>query len=223
MRPLIIGQGIKVLHEDRELLVIDKPAGLLTIAGDYHRGPNAFDLVNRALSSRGDRSRIAVVHRLDRDTSGVLVFAKSGQTKKTLMNNWQDLVLDRRYTAVVEGDFPQDSGTIDAPLKEDRQGTMRIDPKGQRAITHWQLLEQGPWYSLLELELETGRKNQIRVHLAYLGRPIAGDSKYGAQSDPLKRLALHATSIRLVHPVTHRELSWTVPAPSSFKALVTRA
>ncbi|MCX7948654.1 MAG: RluA family pseudouridine synthase [Treponemataceae bacterium] len=180
-RPWKLSLGMKILYEDDSILVVDKPAGLLSVAAGGQRDRTAYWILNEYLRRRGKRQQVAVVHRLDRDTSGVMVFAKSGTMKKTLMDNWDTLVIQRRYVAVVEGRVDEPEGVIDLPLMEDRNGRMVVAPPGRglRAVTHWQVLQRGPRRTLLSLELETGRKNQIRVHLAAIGYPVVGDTKYG--------------------------------------------
>ncbi|MEJ5189160.1 MAG: RluA family pseudouridine synthase [Breznakiellaceae bacterium] len=173
--------GMKILYEDDAILVVDKPAGLLSVAAGGQRDRTAYWILNEYLRRRGKMQQVAVVHRLDRDTSGVMVFAKSAATKKTLMEHWDELVIRRQYVAVVEGVVQGEEGTIDLPLMEDRNGRMVVAPPGRglQAVTHWRVLQRGPRRTLLSLELETGRKNQIRVHLAAIGYPVVGDTKYG--------------------------------------------
>jgi 23S rRNA pseudouridine1911/1915/1917 synthase len=145
-----------------------------------------------------------------------MLFAKSEQAKRTLMENWDALVAERRYTALAEGVFAEDEGVIDAPLGETRDVRMAVTRDGQRAVTRWKKIKQGPAYCLLSLELETGRRNQIRVHLAHIGHPVAGDAKYGARTDPLNRLALHAGRICFHHPRTDALMEFEAAAPKGF-------
>jgi 23S rRNA pseudouridine1911/1915/1917 synthase len=192
--------------------VVDKPAGLLSIAAGAEREQTVYWILAEYLRKKGEKRRPAVVHRLDRDTSGLMVLAKSEPVKKKFMANWENAVIHRRYIALAEGEFPPGGsdmapdggsiaeGLIDEPLGEDRGGRVIVKAGGQRALTRWKLLGRGRGYSLLSLELETGRRNQIRAHLSFLGCPIAGDKKYGAQTDPLGRLALHAESLSFYHP-----------------------
>jgi 23S rRNA pseudouridine1911/1915/1917 synthase len=153
-----------------------------------------------------------------------MIFAKSEEIKKKLMDNWDALVKERRYAAVAEGVFTgggdgENRGLIDAPLGEDSRGRVVVRGGGKPAITHWTLLSACGGYSLLSLELETGRRNQIRAHLSYLGRPVAGDRKYGARTDPLKRLCLHAEKISLRHPHDGRLMEFESPAPEGFRKI----
>jgi 23S rRNA pseudouridine1911/1915/1917 synthase len=210
--PRRLHQGLVLLHEDRDLLVVDKPAGLLSIAAGAEREKTAYWILSEYLRKKGEKRRPAVVHRLDRETSGVMLFAKSDAVKRKLMEHWNETVLERCYLALVEGELAGAQGTIDAPLGEDPRGRVVVVSGGQRAVTHWKLLKNGRRFSLLSLELETGRRNQIRVHLAHLGHPVAGDKKYGAKADPLNRLCLHAERIVFHHPHDGRVLTFTVEA-----------
>jgi 23S rRNA pseudouridine1911/1915/1917 synthase len=192
MPPRRLSHGLLLIYEDRDLLVVDKPAGLLSIAAGGERDKTVYWILSEYLRKKGEKRRPAAVHRLDRDTSGLMIFAKSEPIKKQFMENWNSMVKERRYICLAEGEFTEAEGTIDAPLGEDRGGNIKVQPGGKPAITRWKLLKTGNGYSLLSLELETGRRNQIRAHLSWLGRPVAGDKKYHARTDPIKRLALHA-------------------------------
>lgn len=211
--------GILLLYEDRDLLVIDKPAGLLSIASGTERDKTAYWILAGYLSKKGEKRRPAAVHRLDRDTSGVMVFAKSEMVKKKLMAHWDETVTQRRYVALAEGEFTENEGVIDAPLGEDAGGRMVVKKDGKPSVTRWKLLKSGKGYSLLCLELETGRRNQIRAHLSFLGHPVAGDIKYQARSNPAKRLCLHAEHISLHHPANDRLMEFDSPLPGSFKSV----
>jgi 23S rRNA pseudouridine1911/1915/1917 synthase len=231
--PRRLPHGILLLYEDRDLLVIDKPAGLLSLAGGTERDRTAYGILAEYLRKRGEKRRPAAVHRLDRDTSGVMVFAKSEMVKKKLMGNWDEAVAERRYVALAEGEFtekdgqsssPQNTGgqiagVIDAPLGEDAGGRVVVRKDGKSAVTRWKLLKTGRGYSLLELELETGRRNQIRAHLSFLGHPVAGDMKYRSRTNPAKRLCLHAETISFHHPHDNRIMEFTSPAPGNFKSV----
>jgi 23S rRNA pseudouridine1911/1915/1917 synthase len=226
--PWRLSQGLTILYEDREILVISKPAGLLSIASGTERDRTAYWILAEYLRKKGEKRRPAAVHRLDRDTSGVMLFVKSAPVKKKFMDNWNDLVLSRRYAALAEGAFAESEGIIDAPLGEDAGGRVIVRQDGKPALTRWKLRRQGQLqkagaarrdrggsavmvYSLLELELETGRRNQIRAHLAWLGHPVAGDLKYHARSNPFGRLCLHAESIAFHHPGNGKLMEFTVP------------
>ena len=207
------------MYEDHDIAVLDKPAGLLSIASAGRRDKNAYLILCEYYRKRGGSGSPAVVHRLDRDTSGVMIFARSGRVKKTLMDNWDKTVTERRYVCVAEGEFETDEGTIDLPLGEDSGGRVVAMKDGKPAVTRWKLLRKRKGYSFLSLELVTGRRNQIRAHLAALGHPVAGDKKYWARTDPLKRLCLHAEKISFYHPGNHRIIGFESPAPPEFGGL----
>lgn len=212
--------GLELLYEDREIIAVDKPSGLLTTAAGAEREKTAYWLLCEYLRKKGEKRRVAVVHRLDRDTSGVLVFAKSDAAKKALMENWNEAVIERRYAALAEGAFPAEEGLIDEPLGEDRGGRVIVVERGSRdalsAATRWRVVGTGNGYTLVELELETGRRNQIRAHLDWAGRPVAGDKKYGARTNPIGRLALHAQRLVIRHPADGRIMEFEVPVPVEF-------
>lgn len=211
-----------ILYEDEDLVIVDKPAGLPTIApeGASGRSRSLYDWVTEHIRRRNPKGRAAVVHRLDRDSSGVLVFAKGAAAKRQLMSRWNELALSRRYVALVEGVPPGESGTLDSWLRENKAGTVYQTPPGVpgslRAVTRWKVLEAGGGYALLELELETGRKHQIRAQLSAAGHPVAGDPRYGARTDPAGRLALHAVSIELERPAGGGPVRAESPVPESF-------
>lgn len=213
-------RSIDFIFEDKDIIVVEKPEGLSVIAPEGSRTKTLYDIVTAHIQRVNPRGRAAVVHRLDRDTSGVMVFAKHAAAKKRLMDNWNELVKERGYTAVVEGHMQGEGGVFDSWLVENRAGTMYSAKPGTlgalRAITRWKLIEAGQRYSLVELSLETGRKHQIRVQLAESGHSIAGDPRYGAKSDPLGRLCLHAHLLALEHPFSRQEYSFECPAPESF-------
>jgi 23S rRNA pseudouridine1911/1915/1917 synthase len=212
-----------ILYEDRDLLVIDKPAGLLSIASGTEKEKTAYWIIAEYLRKKGEKRRPAAVHRLDRDTSGLMILVKSADFKKKFMDRWDESVKLRRYTALAEGDIRTSSGgknegIIDAPLGEDRGGRIVVRGGGMRAVTRWTLMktkgnDRDGFYSLLSLELETGRRNQIRAHLSYLGHPVAGDKKYAARTDPLGRLALHAGTLAFFHPHDGRLMEFESPLP----------
>lgn len=253
-------ERISILYEDADIIVIEKPSGLLSVPYPGSKARTALDLLEKLMRGRGDWSRSHrpfTVHRLDRDTSGVMVFALNEAAQKKLMARWHDGTTRKVYRAVAENpsgggqagavsggraaDLP-DSGTIDEPLAEnayhvayvprssDRDGGHDRDvgrdrnvgrdrdvvrgggqPQTVRAVTHYRIIMRGPTHTLFELELDTGKKNQIRAHLSFLGRPLAGDENYRARTDPFHRLALHARRLEFLHPVTGKKLSFEVP------------
>lgn len=213
-----------VLYEDGGLLAIHKPAGLLSVATDTQKSRTAYRLTADYLHARDPRSRLFVVHRLDRDTSGVLLFAKSEDLKIALQEDWNGLVKKRGYWAVVEGEGLPDSGECRSRLSESK--TYRVysarGDEGKKAVTRYTVLARRKGYSLLDVELDTGRKNQIRAHLAELGHPVAGDDKYGARTNPMGRLALHAYELSLTEPQSGKLLSFTAPPPEGFQRMFPR-
>lgn len=209
-----------ILYEDRELLVIDKPAGLLTIStGSKEPEDTAYRQMTAYVRRKNPENRIFVVHRLDRDTSGVVVFAKNPEMKAALQDNWDKLALYRGYYAVVEGRMEEPTGRLVGWLKETSTHIVylsRREGDGKEAVTNYQLLRSNGDYSYLRVWLETGRKNQIRVQLSELGHPVTGDKKYGAKRDPLKRLGLHAWKLELTHPFTGKRLDLIAEPPQKF-------
>jgi 23S rRNA pseudouridine1911/1915/1917 synthase len=217
--------GIQILYEDDAVLVIDKPAGLLTIGTERERTKTAYFQLNEFLRERNPdkKERIFIVHRLDRDTSGLIVFAKSEAVKRRLQENWNDV--EKQYLAVVEGVPKDNEGTISGYLNE--TSTLRVyedkaSKKAKYAVTKYKVLKSSRENSLIEIDLETGRKHQIRVHLSGIGHPVAGDKKYGAESDPLKRLALHASRLSLMHPLTKKRMDFESKPPRAFEPLINR-
>lgn len=211
--------GINILFEDQHLLVINKPAGLLSMASGREKTRTAYRILGDYLKRSDPRNRIFIVHRLDRETSGVMLFAKSEQVQKGLQGTWNAENKERTYVALVERtpELPQD--TIRSYLKENKALVVystQDAEQGQLAITHYRVIESGYRYALLELTLETGRKNQIRVHMQDIGHPVAGDAKYGAATNPIGRLALHARTLVFAHPVTGEAMRFEVPVPKIF-------
>lgn len=214
--------ALDILYEDNRIIVVDKPAGLLSISTDKERERTAYHLIMDYVRIKSQNNRIYVVHRLDRDTSGVLVFAKDEEVKLALQENWADIVLSRGYTAVVEGHMSTTSGEVKSWLKETKTHfvySSHIKGDGLEAITKYTVLHSGTNYSLLDVRIETGRKNQIRVHMRDLGHPITGDKKYDAETNPLKRLALHAHLLEIKYPVTGEIVKFEAKIPKEFKAL----
>ena len=211
-----------VVYEDPYLLVIDKRAGLLSMSNNT-RQQTVQTVLNRYLEKGGSRCTSHLVHRLDRDTSGLMVYAKDVKTQRSLVEGWQQLVTDRRYVALVSGELEKEQGMIRTWLTEDNHFVTHsspVDNGGKLAITHYKVLRSAKGYSLVELELETGRKNQIRVHLSDMGHPIVGDFKYGSSDESLLRLGLHAYLLAFRHPVTGKCLRFETPVPDSFEKLM---
>jgi 23S rRNA pseudouridine1911/1915/1917 synthase len=215
--------GLKIVHEDAYLIVIDKQAGLLSIATDREKDKTAYSILSRHVKLENTKNRIFVVHRLDRETSGIMMFAKNQETQELLQKGWQNIISERNYVTVVEGRVEQKEGTIESFLKESKAMTMfsEKDPEeGIRAITHYKVIKQNDDYSLLEVRLDTGRKNQIRIHMKEFGHSVIGDIKYGGGKSPIKRMGLHAQKLTFKHPVYKTDLSFISPIPKSFMELV---
>ncbi|ULO06378.1 RluA family pseudouridine synthase [Paenibacillus sp. 19GGS1-52] len=211
--------GLTIVHEDDDLIVIQKDAGLLSIATAEESELTAYYQLMEHVRLTNSKNRIFVVHRLDRDTSGLMMFAKSEAIQQTLQNNWKETVKERSYVALVEGAVKRPEGTISSWLKETSTLKMYSSPHegdGQHAITHYKLIQMNRHFSLLEVHLETGRKNQIRVHMADIGHPIAGDKKYGAETKTVGRLGLHARVLSFIHPTTGKLLTFESPIPKTF-------
>ena len=211
-----------VVYEDPYLLVIDKRAGLLSMSNNT-RQQTVQSVLNRYLEKGGSRCTSHLEHRLDRDTSGLMVYAKDVKTQRSLIEGWQQLVTDRRYVALVSGELEEPKGVIRSWLTEDKHFVTHsspVDNGGKYAVTHYNVLRSANGYSLVELELETGRKNQIRVHLSDLGHPIVGDFKYGSSDESLQRLGLHAYLLAFRHPVTGKFMRFETPVPESFERVL---
>ena len=214
---------LSIVYEDDHLLVVNKKNGLLTMATDRERKKTAYYLLSEYLKQKDPTARIFIVHRLDRETSGLLLFAKSMEIQHRLQQNWNELVLERKYVAVAGGRLPKPEGVYSSYLVESKAYIVYStqDPrKGELATTGYRVLKEGAGNSLVELELETGKKNQIRVHLKDMGCPIIGDKKYGGIPSPIDRVALHASKIRFIHPVTHEEMSFDTGIPALFQSLL---
>ena len=216
-------RGLKILYEDKDTLVVDKPAGLLTVRTETDKTRTAHfiltDYVRKGCAK--SRNRVFTVHRLDQWTSGVLVFAKSEEVKLLLQAQWEDI--EKKYIAVVHGQLPQKEGIIASYLAEKKAFVVYSTTdttKGKLARTAYKVLKETRQFSLLEITLLTGRKNQIRVHLADKGHPVVGDRKYGKTEDGYKRLALHSKTISFKHPTTGEQMTFETRLPSYFNRLM---
>lgn len=213
--------GVAILHEDEDIIVIDKDAGILSVASKNEEEMTAYRQLTDYVKSSNPRNRIFIVHRLDKDTSGVMLFAKTEEVKEALQTNWHEVVKDRLYTALVEGNVRKSEGSISSWLKESKTFKMYSNPTdngGQHAITHYKKIQSNAQFTLLEVRLETGRKNQIRVHMEDIGHPIVGDKKYGSTTNLIKRLGLHATTLSLLHPRTGELMCFQSKAPGIFSS-----
>jgi 23S rRNA pseudouridine1911/1915/1917 synthase len=215
---------LRIIFEDADLIVVEKAESLLTVAGREAAENDAESLLNSYLGAGPGAGRIHTVHRLDRDASGVLVFAKNAHMRDRLKDLFALHAIERVYVAIARGSLPQPAGTLRSFLAEDRDLRVRSvkdASAGKEAITHYRTTASGPRYSMLELTLETGRRNQIRVHLAEAGHPILGDRMYDrGGEDPLGRLALHARYLGFVHPASGKRVGFTAEEPRAFHALV---
>jgi 23S rRNA pseudouridine1911/1915/1917 synthase len=212
---------VKIVYEDKWLIVVEKNIGILSMAAG-HSSLNVKSVLDDYFKKSRQKCTAHVVHRLDRDTSGLMVYAKDMETEQILEHNWHQIVYDRRYVAVVSGEMEQDEGTIQSWLKDNKAYitySSPVDNGGKLAITHFHVLDRTTEHSLVEYKLETGRKNQIRVHAADMGHPVCGDKKYGNGVDPVHRLCLHACLLCYYHPVTRERMEFESPIPSSFKNL----
>lgn len=212
---------VKIVYEDRWLVVVEKNIGILSMAAG-HSSLNVKSVLDDYFLKSRQKCRAHVVHRLDRDTSGLMVYAKDIETEQILEHNWHQIVYDRRYVAVVSGEMEQNNGTIANWLKDNKAYITYSSPTdngGKYAVTHFQVLNCTTEHSLVEYKLETGRKNQIRVHSADMGHPVCGDVKYGNGDDPLHRLCLHAYMLCFTHPVTGEPMEFSTPIPTAFRSL----
>ena len=212
---------VRIVYEDRWLIVIEKQPGILSMAGG-HSSLNVKSVLDDYFKKSRQKCTAHVVHRLDRDTSGLMVYAKDMETEQVLEHNWHQIVYDRRYVAVLSGEMEQDGGTIENWLKDNKAYvtySSPVDNGGKLAITHFHVLDRTTEHSLVEFKLETGRKNQIRVHAADMGHPVCGDVKYGNGDDPLHRLCLHAWLLCFEHPWTHEPMEFETMIPATFKHL----
>jgi RluA family pseudouridine synthase len=218
-------RGLTILYEDRDIIVVDKISGLLTMSSEREKEKTAYYLLTKYVRKGNPKSRdrIFIVHRLDRDTSGVLIFAKSESAKRFLQAEWQNF--SKTYFAVVHGSMQEKHGTITSYLAENAVHKVfsTTDPSlGKLSKTGYKVIRETNKYSLLEISLLTGRKNQIRVHLADIGNPVAGDKKYGIKGKGVKRLALHAATIIVSHPHTKEKMTFEAKPPEYFDSLIRR-
>lgn len=212
---------VKLVYEDQYLVVVEKAEGILSMAAG-HSSLNVKTVLDDYFNKTRKRCRAHVVHRLDRDTSGLMIYAKDKDTELLLERDWHNIVYDRRYVAVVSGEMADDEGTIRNWLKDNKAYVTYSSPTdngGKLAITHFHVLDRTVAHSLVEYRLETGRKNQIRVHSADMGHPVCGDVKYGNGDDPIHRLCLHAYVLCFYHPITHERMEFETPIPPKFRQL----
>jgi 23S rRNA pseudouridine1911/1915/1917 synthase len=217
-----INRDLNILYEDDHIIVIEKHAGLLSIATDREKERTAYSILSTHIKIQNPAGKIFVVHRLDRDTSGIMMFAKSEKVQSILQKDWKAAVKERIYIAVVEGKVVETEGTVSSYIYESKALVMHSTQnpeKGELAVTRFRTLKSNNDYSLLEVHLETGKKNQIRIHMQELGHSIAGDKKYGASGNPIGRLGLHASVLAFTHPVTGKPMRFESKVPAKFRRL----
>lgn len=209
--------SLDIIYEDDEIIVINKPAGLLSMSDGKEKEKTAYHLVSEYVKKKNRNNKVFIVHRLDQDTSGVLMFSKSEKLKHDLQENWNDIVETRGYIALVEGHLKKKHGTIKNYLAESKTQKVYIgnSSNGKLAITHYRVIKETKYNSLVEIFLDTGRKNQIRVHMESLGHSIVGDKKYGARTNSIKRLGLHANVFEFEHPYTKQKMKFVAKTPQS--------
>jgi 23S rRNA pseudouridine1911/1915/1917 synthase len=214
----------KILYEDAEFLVIEKPTGLLTVASDNEKSQTAFRVMMDYVREKDTHARLYVVHRIDRDTSGILMFCKNEELRDEMQKQWNSIVSKRGYYAIVDGIPIEKKKTIHTWLHKTSTQIMYSrqyeDDEGQEAITHYVVKKEMKSHAFLDVKIDTGRKNQIRVHLKELGHTVIGDDKYHAVTDPIKRLGLHAYALEFIHPVTEKKYSFFSPLPGLMKAFI---
>ena len=217
-----INRNLNILYEDDHIIVIDKHAGLLSIASDKEKDQTAYSILSTHVKLQNPASKIFVVHRLDRDTSGVMMFAKSERVQSALQKSWKVSIRERTYIAVVEGKVEEQEGIRSSYIYESKALVMHSSQnpdKGDLAVTRYKTIKANNDYSLLEVTLETGKKNQIRLHMQEIGHSIAGDKKYGATGNPIGRLGLHASILEFVHPITMKIMRFESKIPAKFRRL----
>lgn len=214
--------NLDIIFEDNNIIVINKRSGLLTIANTKEKEKTAYHMVRKYLNKKKKGAKVFVIHRLDKDTSGIVMFAKNPTIQKLLQDNWERQVLCREYIAIVEGVLDEKTSTIKNYLKEN--STTKVystndKTSGKLAITKYKVLKENKKYSLLQVNIKTGRKNQIRVHMSELGNPIIGDKKYGSKINPINRLGLHASYLEVINPITNKVMKFKSKAPRKFDNL----
>jgi 23S rRNA pseudouridine1911/1915/1917 synthase len=219
----LFSRNMRIVFEDDHIIVIDKNAGLLSMASDNEKYLTAYNILSTYVKNQKPSNRIFIVHRLDRDTSGLMMFARSEKVQSLLQRDWRRNVTERTYIALVEGEVTQPEGTVRSYIYESKALVMHSSDnpgKGDLAITHYKTLKASRDYSLLSVTLETGKKNQIRLHMQELGHSIVGDKKYGATGSPISRLGLHAATLAFIHPVTGKEMRFESKTPAKFRRMI---
>ena len=211
-----------ILYEDDYIIVVNKPSGLLTIATEKEKEKTLYHIVREYIVNKDKNRRVFIVHRLDKDTSGIVIFAKDEKTKNMLQENWNDIVKLREYVAIVHGKMDKESATINQKLKETKTNLVYVshNNEGKEAITNYKLVKENDNYSMLNITIETGRKNQIRVALSSINHPIVGDKKYGLKGDKEERLYLHANRLKIYYPKIKKEILFETQTPTEFKRII---
>ena len=216
----VVRSKLPIIFEDDHIIVINKPSGLLSIASDNEKKSTAYRILSDYVQQKDKHNRVFVVHRLDEDTSGVLMIAKDKETQEKYQDNWNELVSKRGYYAIVDGILDKKQGTITSYLKKNAQNMMYSSKKpgdGQYSVTHYKVIKEKDDYSLLDVNIDSGRKNQIRVHLGDIGHNVVGDDKYGNPTNPIKRLGLHAYELDIKNPYTGKVMKFKAPIPKEFE------
>lgn len=215
---------IKLVFEDNDIIVVDKGYGVLSTAAGRPSEDTVYNIIKKYARGFSEKANVYVVHRLDRDTSGLMLLTRTKQARDKLISNWNNMVVERKYIAVVEGQVEQPEGTVKSFLAENEE-TFEMysttDKKlGRLAVTRYRVVKQSKRFAMVEIEIKTGRKNQIRVHMHDLGNPVSGDRKYGGHPSPINRVALHATMLSFVHPITGKVVTFESPVPENFNTML---
>ncbi|MDD3453102.1 MAG: RluA family pseudouridine synthase [Bacilli bacterium] len=212
-------ENLNIIFEDKDIIVLNKPSGLLTISTKKEKEKTLYHFVSEYVKQDNKKNNIFVVHRLDKDTSGIIVFAKTEKIKNLYQNNWEKLIKTRSYIAIVEGKLDKKEDVIQSYLTENANNMVYSTNKydGKLAITKYKVIKENNKYSMLHILIETGRKNQIRVHMSEIDHPIVGDKKYGTNNSPIKRLGLHANKLEIINPVTNKLDKYEADMPLIFK------
>ncbi|MCO6499740.1 MAG: RluA family pseudouridine synthase [Vicingus serpentipes] len=212
-------QGLSVVFEDEDIIVINKRSGFLSIGSKKERKQTVYQVLTSHIQQENPTARLFVVHRLDREASGLMVFAKNKAAQVELEDTWAKTLQQRKYLIITEGTIEKDEDTISSFLVESKALIMHSSPNpknGKKAITHYKVIKKNEFYTMLEAWQETERKNQVRVHLQSIGHPVLGDKKYGSNENPISRTALHAIKLVFQHPATHKEVTFETKVPEDF-------
>ncbi|MBE6149850.1 MAG: RluA family pseudouridine synthase [Firmicutes bacterium] len=205
-------KNIEILYEDKDLIAVNKESGILVVDNETNKNKTLYNLVSEYVKKNNKNNKIFIIHRLDQDTSGIVVFAKNEKIKKILQDNWNEIVLTRKYIAIVEGNI-NESGVIKNYLTENKNHFVYVSNKGKLAITEYKKIKSNEKYSWVDINLKTGRKNQIRVHFKSIGHPVVGDIKYGNKNEEYNRLCLHAYELSFINPINNKKMVFTSPIP----------